>query len=58
MKMTLADFILAYLDNNPANLEGLRLECNKCPLREACGKSADDGDNRSCIRFIVDNLES
>ena len=55
--MNLAEFILAYLDNNPANLEHLHLKCEKCPLKNACETAADNGDNRSCIRFIMDNLK-
>ena len=30
----------------------LMLKCEFCPLREACGKAADEGDNRSCEQFI------
>ena len=56
--MTLTDFILTYLDNNPANLGDLLLNCAKCPLREVCGDAAEKGDDRNCSQFLADNLES
>ena len=42
------------ITNGELNVESFMssVGCTYCPLREACGKAADEGDSRTCEMFI------
>ena len=61
------NFINEYLDNIKGALLNGDIDisvlvngmgCSYCPLREACGKAADEGDNRTCEMFIREETKA
>lgn len=58
-KITLIDFILAQINYEMKNLDKLTLNCEKCPLRAECRKSAEmeEYEDETCGEFLARMIE-